>query len=715
MALSDLFKRRPATTNGSERTESGRGHSSNPRLNPSGTTRGYIVPDEYKAELIGQHGMQVWDQMWRSDPDVFRNWSMLVSLFVASTWDIQPYGGDEADEKAQKHAEFVKWALFEQMAPKFPNHLMQAMRTLRHGFVPFEQVWRPDTYQGKQVLTLDRLALRLPRSIDKWEADGDRLLRIVQNTIHESEVTLEAKDILYYRWGAEGDNWEGTSPFRHAYKPWKLKETLEIVEAIGLERYHVGIPVGYPADGAATEQLDQLEQALANIRSNESSYIRMPGPKTEGWEIEILTPHGGAGGADMRGAIEAHRDGISAAFLQEFMRQGQKNVGTNATAQTQQDPFMAWAEAMCGVIVEDPVNEQLIPRLVSLNFDDADGFPCLHASVIDPIALEQLAAAAASMVSSGLIYVDDPLEDYLRDRFDFPPADPEQREQRKVAEEEARQAELEATKNPAPVGEDGEERHEAVTEKRGPDGSRTVRQEKTVRRSKARTLSHADGHPDVMTEGEVDAVRRILDQARPTAARFTHTLTHDHRPDRQQIERQFEDLFTSIWQQGHETVTNELVRQASGARAVTLKNTTVKDPTEPRTLARLAAEAVIRSVQGVLDRLALLKAPPEVVDAEVITATQRAVEREAQDTAVLALNGGRKAAAQEQGAIVMGAIYTAILDERSCQACEHADDNQIRALHDPELTPVPNPLCEGWTRCRCLHAYVLSDDEPFRP
>jgi hypothetical protein len=396
------------------------------------------------------------------------------------------------------------------------------------------------------------------------------------------------------------------------------------------------------------------------------------------------------------------------------MRQGQKSVGTNATAQTQENPFMAWAEAMCRVIVEDPINEQLIPRLIALNFKDARGCPKLQASVIDPIALEQLAAAAASMVGAGLLAVDDPLEDYLRERFDFPPADPEARVLRKAQAEEQRQAELEGMKNPAAVGEDGEERHEAVTERKGPDGSRTVKREKTVRSSKAKTLNTRDDPGNgnfALTEAEVDTIRAALDAARPAAARFSG-LTHEYDPTA--LRDQFEDLFTRLHEDGYAAVLAELTRQ-QGDRTLTLKQKTVKDPTHPKTLARLAVEAVARSVQGVVDRLALLKAPPETVQEEVTLAVQRAVEREAQDTATLAFNGGRKAAAEEQGAIVMGALYTSILDENSCGQCRKADDNQVRALHDEQLAPVPNPLCEGWTRCRCLHVYVLSDDVPFRP
>jgi len=42
--------------------------------------------------------------------------------------------------------------------------------------------------------------------------------------------------------GKEGENWEGVSLLRPAYKPWFMKSTLEKIDAIAHERQSLGVP-----------------------------------------------------------------------------------------------------------------------------------------------------------------------------------------------------------------------------------------------------------------------------------------------------------------------------------------------------------------------------------------------------------------------------------------------------------------------------------------
>lgn len=553
--LQRLLNRTPAdpSTTGLPTSESGRGHDLLAR--PRGGAVGFVIPDEYKAELQGQRGFKKYDEMFKGDPDVRRSYMMLGAPAIGATWAVEPYGDDKATPAAQEQAEFVEWCLFEAMRPKWPAHLMQAWRVLRYGNAPFEQVYRKDTWtprpkpapdaeaaakpgekpnpakppppnvaggtkpgkpdqpiglfqagppsgppssekpvpgapagaagaqeqfaepelipgKPRDVLCIDQLHLKLPRTIWRYESIGERLLALTQFVVGgefmpgevlmtdalsnlgagpamPGEIRLPAEDLLFYRLGAEGDNWEGESLLRPVYKSWKFKETLEIVEAIGHERYHVGMPVGYPPQGASDDSKRGLDDVLGKIRSNETGHITMPGPKQnadgEGWLIEILTPSAGEGGSDIRASIEGHRDGISAGLFTEFMRLGQGAAGSKgalSTATAQQDPFYALIEAFISVYIEDPVNEQLVQRLVKLNFTEAEikeagGFPELHASKIDAIAADAIATAIAALITAGAIHPDDELEDAMRDRMDMPPADPKARVERKVGEAQA--------------------------------------------------------------------------------------------------------------------------------------------------------------------------------------------------------------------------------------------------------------------------------------
>src|SRR5581483_11092266 len=114
---------------------------------------------------------------------------------------------------------------------------------IRSGFCPFEQVWEAADYEGRTLLAPATLGLRLPRTILRFNQDGEELEGLTQQTIERGTVELPASDLVYYRFGAEGDNWEGISLLRAAYKPWLIKEKLEKIDAIKQERQATGVPV----------------------------------------------------------------------------------------------------------------------------------------------------------------------------------------------------------------------------------------------------------------------------------------------------------------------------------------------------------------------------------------------------------------------------------------------------------------------------------------
>jgi hypothetical protein len=69
--------------------------------------------------------------------------------------------------------------------------------------------------------------------------------------------------LVYYRVGAEGDNWEGVSLLRPVYKPWYIKDQLERLDAVGREeREALGLPSSTRPAGTETDRrgvLDSVE------------------------------------------------------------------------------------------------------------------------------------------------------------------------------------------------------------------------------------------------------------------------------------------------------------------------------------------------------------------------------------------------------------------------------------------------------------------------
>lgn len=710
------------------RSDSGRGH-----------THGFLDYDERNIQLVHPRSAEKFDEMWRTDADCRRALSMVVNPIAAGTWTAQPYGDENDPPTAQDEqvARFVHWALFEQMRPNLTAHLWTALVVAgRCGFAPFEQVWQAASWQGRPALVPRTLDLRLPRTIQRWHQDGPDLESIEQITTRSGTVTIPARDLLYYRVGAEGDNWEGQSLLRPAFKHWRYKDAIEEIQAVGIERTAIGVPTGYPPRNAQTEELDAFEEFLGNIRANEAAYFLAPGPRADhikdetgegGWFWEFVTPsqsEGVAGAVDQ--ALSYHTSKIDAAVIAEFMRLGQENVGARATADIQQNPFLAFCEVLATIVVESAINDQLIRRLVDLNFTVDGRYPAIRCSLIDATSLQELASFVGALAEKGAIRPEPTLEAYLRKRADLPEAD-EDAIQKQRDEAVARTQEFKAPGRDADRDSIPDEDDPAPRKPQPMDTVTLARQERPLRAwEQAMSLDRI--------ESAIDGARARLEMTASVPV-LTMAIAHArgtaHARGERLIENPVRDALSvelaGLYLTGRETVTEELARQraeqigAYGWPAVTLAT---DDPPEgvpegvwaqlrARATAMLAAirAAAVAAVAGARMRRA---ATPAAVQRAAEEAAMGALRDQAQQHASTVVNEGRIDQADDLGDEIAGSRYTSILDGRRCQACARADDDVLRPLDDPvrlERRP-PNPDCHGGGRCRCLEAYQLREEEP---
>jgi hypothetical protein len=477
MALRDLFKK-PPPSNDQPISDAGRAHVS-----------GFLQLEEINALLQGPGGLAIYDQMWRTDPDVRRALAMAANPVSTAEWSVDPFGGDEADPEAQDVAAHLEWALglgaqgaTSPLRPRLPAHLAQAVpATMRWGYCPFEVTWGTAEHDGKTLITPSRIGMRLPRTIYRWLLDEYHELQAIEQFLPlRGYVILPRQDLLYYRVEAEGDNYEGVSMLRPCYKPWLLKDKIERLDAIAQERESVGLPVVFPPRAGVTSPavLADLEAKLQNLRAGELAYLIMPGPEASsvkdqgGWTFRIEGLAGSKGGRDPSKSLEYHKSGIAAAFIEEFMRLGQSGVGARATADVQEGPFNMACEAL-GHIFADEINEILIPRWVALNFGPDTPLPTLSMSMAEE-PLADLRDFCSVLSGAGLLQADGPLEDFLRARADLPPADPVVREQIQAERAAQRQAATDVANDPAshqvaPAGESGQssgQNADASTDKR---------------------------------------------------------------------------------------------------------------------------------------------------------------------------------------------------------------------------------------------------------
>lgn len=700
---------------------------------------GFVQPDEMNPELVGVQGILTYDDMYFSDPHMRRLVLMLASTIQGGTWGMEPFGGDAATDLDKQIKDKIWWWLNEYMHPNLTDHMNEALPVcFRNGFAPFEQIWQVcrDNPFGETLTLPYKLALRLPRSIFQWPQDQlEDLAGIVQILPTADSAFIPASELVYYRVQAEGDNWQGRSLLRQAFKSYYYKSRLETVEAIGLERKAVGLPVIYRPANARKPVLDALEAVIANAHTGEAAYIVMPGPyyeadKENGWFLDIVKFDSSSGG-EITAAIERHQDGIAASILGDFMSLGHHQVGARATAEVQEDPFLTVITSIIDGILGPP--NRLIQRVVKTNWPAAKGAPKLTCAVSDTASLSEIATFVQLLVSVGALQVDPELEDWLRERASMPIANGILRKFGFDAQVERLKAQIagsqQAQEPPDPTQVEG------TQEK--PDGQSGNDQPSNLGKpAPKKTLDDGQVDPkwfekllakDQLGDALKGAKQALIDATRPAvsvAASLVAVQAHNGQSvtptPSDDLVAAFEAAFTALYQVGVDTAAFELRQQhahlGTGGK-VTLMSPSEIASTAGARLARakqraqIAAKSVVQAIVNAADRAQTGGVSGLAgLQATIQRAATSQLQVEATANVMDLVNAGRFDLADSNAAAIVQATYTSCLDGNTCDECS-ADDGTVFTDLDEAEQAVPNADCAGGAeRCRCTVVFQLSDD-----
>lgn len=742
---------------------SGRGH-----------TEGFLELEEFNPELMHPESHTVFDRMYRTDADAGQIIDLLANPIAAGTWVVEPYGGSQATDEDKEIAKLYEWALFEAMQPGWQSFLSSFLPVLfRSGFVPGEVLWKTAVPpNGEKLLVPRTVAMRLPRSVHRWvQNDQEELVAIEQWVVGGGGATTERepdgtrgyangstlktihrRNMVYLRVGGEGDNWEGVSLLRRAYKHWYIKDGVERVDAVAYEREALGIPVYYPPPGLDDDTIETMDSALEAMRAGETSFIRMPGmkagagaPDGTGHLLELLGFDRTGSGRDPYPLLGYHTNKIAAAVIADFMKLGHGDTGARATAQVQADPFLTSIERLTGLI-EDEWHAQVTLPFVAYNFKGAKNAPKLKMSIVDQTSLTQLADFVLKLVQVGAIMPDQGLENFLRSRADLPSADSEAVKDRGEKDGKLRRAVVGATDEPppsadpfganAPAGKhkDGKPAGKPLTRSGGkssgaPKGRAGAG--KGAPRGPAKNLwVDPDTFEVIVLDDAADARWRWrdpdgleanvdLDALDEEMSLSGHLLEGDvedlvlaeARGDEQPLADTIHERLRDRYRVGRDMVCDEL-----GLDAPTALNASM-DGGEARLRDRAeAAELAIRLAVRTAGMHAALG--HGAGSAQAIAAAEQAGRRAARRMGlahgIAAIQHGRHDQILDAGPMVLGVRYSAILDGGTCGECYEADDGVVRAMDDPvrlERRP-PNKACastaSGANHCRCVEVPVLN-------
>jgi phage gp29-like protein len=404
---------------------------------------GFISFEEYNKDLEGRKGLRMFDQMRKSDATVMQSLKAVKQPIMSAVYSIEPATDDPYDQMV---AAFVKKNLMEGEV-NFYHFLREALTMLDFGFSLAEIVmdfdeWEGYTHEeqelvpgeldpttgitapgevkttetvfpGGQYLMLKKLAFRRQLTVYRWQTEAQKA-GITQTTYTGGFFSIPEDKIALFVNEQEGDNFQGVSLLRPAYKHWFFKETLYKIQAMALQRQGMGIPQLTAPEDADEISKQKAREALKNIRANESSYIEIP----KGYIIDFMDMKG-MSVIDASHAIEHHDKKILSNVLAGFLDLGSGHSGgSRALSEDLSRLFTQSLETIVRNFCE-VVNNQIIKRLVDYNFN-VDAYPKLESGSLSDDDINLLADALGKLSNADLLTPDPELEDFVRTTFKLP-------------------------------------------------------------------------------------------------------------------------------------------------------------------------------------------------------------------------------------------------------------------------------------------------------
>lgn len=369
---------------------------------------GIITGEEYNFNLMGRRALETWDEMRKSDAAVKMTLRVIKEPVKALSYHVQPATTSDRDIQI---AEEIHANLFNVL--RWKTSLGEILTHLEFGFSAFEKIYEYGPLKGHDRVYISRLAFRKQRSIAKWLTE-DKQPGISQYGSGGELISIPLHKIVVFTNEQEGDNYEGTSVLRSAYKHWYYKDKLYQIDAIGHERQALGvIKIKHPKN-AKTSDMTAAENAARNLRANEEAFIKEP----EGWELEFMDMKAGSL-KDTEPSIGHHNRQIPVSVLAGFMDLGATTgSGSRALGETQLKVFEYSVKSIADYIA-DTVNRYIIKDLVDLNYNVTE-YPKLVAGEVSGESLKELASALKDLIGAGVIVPTEEDEAYLRGIMSLP-------------------------------------------------------------------------------------------------------------------------------------------------------------------------------------------------------------------------------------------------------------------------------------------------------
>jgi hypothetical protein len=386
------------------------------------------VYEEFLQQLRGLAGIRAYREMRDNDPIIGAVMFAIEQVIEKASWYIRAGGTSALDKEA---AEFLKSCMHD-MTHTWQDFIGECLTMLTYGWCWIELCYKQrkgfnsnpklSSRENDGLIGWQKLARRHQQSFYEWlydEKDQDLVgfAQMPPPSYKIREIPLYKS--IHLRTKLDSENPDGRSILRNAYRPWYFKKNIEEIEAIGLERDLVGLPIIHPAEGIDLDDpehadiKEELKKIVANLRRDEQDGIVLP----FGFELELLGNGNSRRQFDTDKIINRYDKRVAASVLAQFIMLGMDRVGSFALNKGHSDLFLVAVQSMLNKLAEQ-INRNAIPKLFAANAKFAvlgSKLPYLKPSKVTDPNLSELADYVMKLGGKGFMLPKKHILDELED------------------------------------------------------------------------------------------------------------------------------------------------------------------------------------------------------------------------------------------------------------------------------------------------------------
>ncbi len=373
---------------------------------------GYIE-EEFLIQLRGSRGIKTYREMSDNDPIVGACLYAIRQILREVRWSVKA-ADPKADPKTDPDAIFLDENM-RGMTHSWGDFISESMSMFIYGWAWFEQVFRLRE-DGRAVWK--KLPLRAQSSLESWIMDDyGETLGLRQRPAPDYQLReIPLSKSIHLRTESRANNPEGRSILRNAYRPWYFRKNLQEIEAIGIERDLVGLPLmtlpeGMKVDDDTEENKVAVQWAkdiVTNIRRDEQAGLVLP----FGWAFELVASPGSKQ-FDVNKTIDRYSKEIAISLLAQFIMLGMERTGSYALAKELIDMFYDSLEGFADYIAS-AFNRQAVPLLFRVNGEADKPLPYVVHTAIRREMIRDMAYYISALLDKEALELDSDLKSYLK-------------------------------------------------------------------------------------------------------------------------------------------------------------------------------------------------------------------------------------------------------------------------------------------------------------